>query len=186
MRGLPPWEDVSRGRVALSDISVPLLGHGHLSTSSNPDVVWTYASFRQFWTFLRSCSETSGSVTGPLSLSFWAAPRSDPTGTQRGSESSASPAYLTANRETEITPSDHSLLAPIAISVPKSRLTDIDYVKVYCDAPRAMLVRRTLGEWAYKDDGQAEDLGNPVEAIRILEFAKLVLVNERGEGVLIS
>jgi hypothetical protein len=185
VRGLPPWEDVSRGRVALSDISIPLLGHDHLSTST-PDVVWTYSSFRQFWTFLRSCSETSGSETGPLSLSFWAAPRSDPTGTQRGSESSASPAYLTANRETEITPSDYSPLAPIAISVPKSRLTDIDYVKVYCDAPRAMLVRRTLGEWAYKEGEYGEDQGNTVEAVRILELAKLVLVNERGEGVLIS
>ena len=49
-----------------------------------------------------------------------------------------------------------------------------------------MLVRRTLGEWGYKEDGHAEDPGNPVEVIRILEFAKLVLVNERGEGVLIS
>jgi hypothetical protein len=78
-----------------------------------------------------------------------------------------------------------SPLVPIA-SAPKSRLTDIDYVKVYCDAPRAILVRRTLGEWVYKEDGHAEDRGNPVEAIRILEFAKLVLVNETGEGVLIS
>jgi hypothetical protein len=49
-----------------------------------------------------------------------------------------------------------------------------------------MLVRRTLGEWVYREDGHAEDPGDLVEAIRILEFAKLVLVNERGEGVLIS
>jgi hypothetical protein len=49
-----------------------------------------------------------------------------------------------------------------------------------------MLVRRTLGEWAYKEDGHPEDPGNAVEVIRILEFAKLVLVNEKGEGVLIS
>ena len=186
VRGLPPWEDVSRARVALSDTSIQLLGHVLSSTTNNSDIIWTYSSFRQFWTFLRSCSETSGSATGPLSLSFCAAPRPDPTGTQRGSESPTTSAYLAANRETEITPSDHSPLVPIAISAPKSRLTDIDYVKVYCDAPRAMLVRRTLGEWAYKEDGHAEDPGNPVEVIRILEFAKLVLVNERGEGVLIS
>lgn len=183
VRGLPPWEGVSRASVALSDTSIPLLGHGHVLTSSDSDIVWTYSSFRHFWTFLRCCSETSGPITGPLSLSFCAAPRSDPTGTQRGSESSAT--SFTANRETEITPLDHSPLVPIA-SAPKSRLTDIDYVKVYCDAPRAILVRRTLGEWVYKEDGHAEDPGNPVEAIRILEFAKLVLVNETGEGVLIS
>jgi hypothetical protein len=49
-----------------------------------------------------------------------------------------------------------------------------------------MSVRRTLGEWAYKEGGHVEDPRDLVEAIRILEFAKLVLVNEIGEGVLIS
>lgn len=185
VRGLPPWEGVSRARVALGHISMSSLGHGHLATSSDSDIVWTYSSFRQFWTFLRSCAETSGSVTGPLSLSFCAAPRSDPTKTPRGSESSATSNYLPANRETEIIPSDPSPLVPIA-SASKSRLADIDYVKVYSDAPRAMLVRRTLGEWEYKEDGHAEDPGSLVEANRFLEFAKLVLVNERGEGLLIS
>jgi hypothetical protein len=82
-------------------------------------------------------------------------------------------------------PSDPSPLVPIA-RASKSRLADIDYVKVYCDAPRTMLVRRTLGEWEYKEGGHVEAPGNLVEAIRILEFAKLVLVNERGEGLLIS
>lgn len=185
VRGLPPWEGVSRARVALGHISMTSLGHGHLATSSDSDIVWTYNSFRQFWTFLRSCAETSGSVTGLLSLSFCAAPRSDLTKTPRGSESSATSNYLPANRETEIIPSDPSPLVPIA-SASKSRLADIDYVKVYSDAPRAMLVRRTLGEWEYKEDGHAEDPGSLVEANRFLEFAKLVLVNERGEGLLIS
>jgi hypothetical protein len=165
-----------------------LLGDGHLSASSDSDIVWTYSSFREFWTFLRSCLETPGSVTGPLSLSFCAAsPRSDPTGSQRGSESSTTPAYLPANRETEITSSDPS--SPLLVaSASKSRLADIDYVKVYCDAPRAMLVRRMLREWAYEEGGHAGDptRRDPMEAVQILEFAKLVLVDERGEGVLIS
>ncbi len=128
----------------------------------------------------------SGSVTGPLSLSFCATSlRSNPVGLQRGFEPSSTSAYLPANRETEIMPSDPSSTLPIA-SASKSRLADIDYVKVYCDGPRAMLVRRTLGEWVYKEDGHAGDPRDPVEAIRILDFAKLVLVDERGEGVLIS
>jgi hypothetical protein len=85
-----------------------------------------------------------------------------------------------------MTPSELSL-APIT-RASKSRLTDIDYVKVYCDAPRAMRVRRTLSQWEYKEDisGRAEDPGECAEAIRILEFAKLVLVDERGEGILVS
>jgi hypothetical protein len=163
-----------------------LPGDGYLSASSDSDIVWTYGSFRQFWTFLRSSSETSGSATGPLSLSFCAAPpRSDPTGSQRAPESSTTSAYLPASRETEITPSSSPL--PIA-SASKSRVADIDYVKVYCDAPRAMLVRRMLREWAYEEGGHAGDptRRDPMEAVRILEFAKLVLVDERGEGVLIS
>jgi hypothetical protein len=45
-------------------------------------------------------------------------------------------------------------LVPIA-SASKSRLADIDYVKVYCDAPQAMLVRRALGQWAYREDSES-------------------------------
>lgn len=100
-------------------------------------------------------------------------------------ESSIS-AYLPANRETEITPSDPS--SPLLIaSASKSRLADIDYVKIYCDAPRAIMVRRMLREWTY-EEGHAGDptRRGPIGAVRILEFAKLVLVDERGEGVLVS
>ena len=51
-----------------------------------------------------------------------------------------------------------------------------------------MLVRRMLHEWAYEEGGHAGGLTrrDTMEAVRILEFAKLVLVDERGEGVLIS
>ena len=164
------------------------LGDGYLSASSDSDIVWTYSSFRQFWTFLKSCLETPGSATGPLSLSFCAAsPRSGPAGSQRASESSATSAYLPANSEPEITPSDPSSPLPIT-SASKSRLAHIDYVKVYCDAPRAMLVRRMLREWAYEKDVHAGDptRRNPMETVRILDFAKLVLVDERGEGILVS
>ena len=61
----------------------------------------------------------------------------------------------------------------------------MDYVKVYCDAPWAMSVRRMLAQWTYKGEGGAED-ARTVECIRLLEFSKLVLINESGEGVLIS
>lgn len=188
MRGLPPWEGASKASIALSHISMSSLGDGYWSASSDSDIVWTYCSFRQFWTFLRSCLETPGSVTGPLSLSFCvASPRSDPTGSQRASESSTTSTYLTANRETEITTSDP--LSPLQIAgASKSRLAYIDYVKVYCDAPRAMSVRRILREWVYEDGGYGGDptRRDPMEVVRILGFAKLVLVDERGEGVLIS
>lgn len=131
--------------------------------------------------------ESPGSVTGPLSLSFRASPRSDPTGSQRASETSTASVYLPAHRETEGTLSDPSSPLPIP-SASKSRLADIDYVKVYCDAPRAMLLRRMLREWAYEEGGHAGDSTrrDPMEVVRILEFARLALVDERGEGVLVS
>ena len=126
----------------------------------------------------------SGSVTEPLSLSFCATSlRLGPAGLQRGFEPSPTSAYLPSNRETEIIPSDPSSTLPIA-STSKSRLADIDHIKVYY--PRAMLARRALGEWVYKEDRDAGDLRNPVEAIWILDFTKLVLVDKRREGVLIS
>ena len=97
----------------------------------------------------------------------------------------ASSSYL-ANKETEMTPSGPEPLIPI-VTASKPGLADMDYVKVYCDAPRAMSVRRILAQWTYEGDGCAEDAtGRTVEGIRFLEFAKLVLVNERGEGVLVS
>ena len=48
-----------------------------------------------------------------------------------------------------------------------------------------MLVRRMLREWAYEEGGDLTRK-DPMEAIQILEFTKLVLVDERGQGVLIS
>jgi len=95
VRGLPPWEGASRASIALSHVPGSLKGDRHLSAGSNSVIIWTYSSFRHFWTFLRSCLETPGSVTGPLSLSFCtASPRSDPTGSQRASESSTTSVYL--------------------------------------------------------------------------------------------
>jgi hypothetical protein len=69
-----------------------------------------------------------------------------------------------------------------------TRLTDIDYIKVYCDAPRAMLVRRALSQWAYEEeeDAYTEHPRAPMGASRVLEFSMLALLNERGEGTLIS
>jgi hypothetical protein len=49
-----------------------------------------------------------------------------------------------------------------------------------------MWVRRTLSQWEFKEDEGVEDPRVCAKAIRILEFAKLVLVDERGEGVLVS
>ena len=196
VRGLPPWDGVSGAYVTLGGhrairVSVPGPAEGQSSPTSisgssgdsDSDIVWTHASLRQFWEFLRSCSETPGSVTGPLSLSFWAAPQSEHPDSPRGTVSSAN---LPANIETKMTPSNSSPPVPISPTL-KSRLAEIDYVKVYCDASRAMLVRQTLGQWAYKEDVSAdgEDL-RVAAAIRILEYAKLILVNERGEGVLVS
>jgi hypothetical protein len=186
VRGYPPWDGVSGASVALGYL--PASGAGH---PPNHDIVWTHGSLRQVWTFLRTFSETPGSsaATSPLSLSFHTAPRWAPTGSQQGAMSPATLAYLPANRETEITPSSRSdpSLSPIRIaSIPTTRLTDIDYIKVYCDAPRAMSVRRALSQWAYEECGYVERPRVSVEANRVLEFSKLVLLNERGEGILIS
>jgi hypothetical protein len=45
-----------------------------------------------------------------------------------------------------------------------------------------------LHEWVCEEGGHAGGLTrrDTMESVRILEFAKLVLVDERGEGVLIS
>lgn len=170
VRGAPPWNDVSRASISLGNFSG--LGPAQLPAT---DIVWTHSALRQFWTFLCSCSETLCSVTGPLSLSFHI------TRSQQGTTSPAASSCHLANKETEMTPSNPEPLMPI-VNALKPGLSDMDYVKVYCDAPRAMSVRRVLAQWTYEGDGSAEG----VEGIRFLEFAKLVLINESGEGVLVS
>ncbi|KAH9064607.1 hypothetical protein EDB87DRAFT_1598339 [Lactarius vividus] len=182
VRGAPSWNDVSRASVALGHFSA--LGPGHLPAS---DIVWTHDALRQFWSFLCSCSETLCSVTGPLSLSFHTAPRSSSMRSQQGTTSpGASPCHL-ANNESEMVPFDPERPEPLLpiVRASKPALTDIDYVKVYCDAPWAMSVRRALAQWTYKEDGCAEG-ARTVGGIQFLEFAKLVLVSETGEGVLVS
>ncbi|KAH9974295.1 hypothetical protein BGW80DRAFT_1303237 [Lactifluus volemus] len=186
VRGYPPWDGVSGASVTLGHLPAPGAGH-----PPSHDIVWTHSSLRQFWTFLRTFSETpdSSAATGPLSLSFHTAPRWAPIGSQQGTVTPATLAYLPANRETEITPSDRSghSLSPIRIArTPTTRLTDIDSIKVYCDAPQAMLVRRALSHWAYEESGHAKPPSLSVETTRVLKFSKLVLLNERGEGMLIS
>ncbi len=83
-----------------------------------------------------------------------------------------------------MTTDDPEPLMPI-VSASKPGLKDMDYMKVYCDAPWAMSVRRVLAQWVYEEDGGAEDT-RTMGSIPFLEIAKLALVNERGEGVLVS
>lgn len=60
-----------------------------------------------------------------------------------------------------------------------SPLSVLDHIKVYHDAPSAMHVRNALDVWAYIVPGQEHK-------IRVLKHARLVLVDERAKGVLIS
>ncbi|KAI0299408.1 hypothetical protein B0F90DRAFT_1728484 [Multifurca ochricompacta] len=168
VRGVPPWDGVSRASIAFGHLPVPWPVY-----LSSGDITWTHDSLRQFWFFLiscsKSCSETHSSVTGPLSLSFHTT-QAVLARSQRGIASPTASGYIPANRETGMTPPDPSP-APSAASASGTRLKDIDYIK-----------------WAYEGKGNelSEDSRTRRKGFRVLEFAKLALVNERGEGILVS
>ena len=80
-----------------------------------------------------------------------------------------------------------------------SMLLEVDHIKVYHDVTCALHIRNVLDAWGYpnttldgsfeahgRDKNTGKDNRPKTKKIRILKGAKLVLVDERSKGVLIS
>ena len=67
--------------------------------------------------------------------------------------------------------------ANILFDVPLS----VDYMKIYHEGPRRMIVRTALDVWGYNLDAK-----DGSQKVRPLKGAKLVLLDHRSRGVLIS
>lgn len=145
--------------------------------STRNEITWTYASLTAFWSFLLKLR--SAGDLGPIGLSFHA------SRFYETASSSSSLVNLTASQRNQ---DPTSLTSPPAVSTAahtvRSPLWAVDHFKIYHDAVITMYLRTSLDSW---DFPPLEPVGDDKTArIRLLEGAKLVLVDERSRGLLVS
>ncbi|KAI0059987.1 hypothetical protein BV25DRAFT_1828407 [Artomyces pyxidatus] len=172
IRGSPPWHGATTSSITFeSDVPPRPVD----PDDPSDDILWTHASLKAFWAFLQNTATKHWLTLGSLSFSFHAARSFTPVPTD------ATPS-VTPNRYLPPTPSLGSSL-PVDQSL-RSRLCDIDHIKVYCDANRAMLVRNVFDVWPF-EGWQPEGTTDKIK-VRVLRLARLALVDGRATGVLIS
>ena len=88
----------------------------------------------------------------------------------------------------------HSSSRGAALDSKTSSPLEVDHIKIYHDAPCAMLIRNVLDAWAFTmgathlDDNAGDpDTTQPrSQKIRVLKGAKLILLDDRSSAMLIS
>lgn len=178
VRGKLPWEGCTSAAVLAPLRRVPIepgpITNGHR-------ILWSHDALQRFWKFILSLRD-NGSL-GAIGISFHATPPSRvPTGF---SYSYSTPSCVGAQivpRDTlpsiASSESGHSTpSASILFDVPSS----VDYMKIYHEGPRRMIVRTALDVWRYDVDAK-----DGSQKVRPLKGAKLVLLDHRSRGVLIS
>ncbi|OSX63848.1 hypothetical protein POSPLADRAFT_1045025 [Postia placenta MAD-698-R-SB12] len=179
-------------------------GCDDMNVEGRSDITWTADALAAFWNFLLSLR--SACTLGPLSLSFHAASASH-TGRSASSFPSAGHAQDTHSSGA------HSRNTGTATDARPHNLLSVDHIKVYHDAPYSTQIRNVLAAWRYTyscsrgaaasdsaqlngldiDNHDSNTMHSPERAvaghtgrIRLFKGAKLVLVNERSKGILIS
>lgn len=162
-------------------------------SESVKEITWTQGSLTQFWEFLRELREVG--AVGELGLSFHAAPRPSSTSTSNDI------LLLTTNNDQDQSASSSShpardsitnLAVPSMVRKPNS-LWAVDHVKVHHDARYSKRVRNALCAWRYEyavDPSEVErttsegGTGKRLAKIRVLNGARLVLLDERNRGIM--
>ncbi|KAA1469450.1 hypothetical protein DENSPDRAFT_835077 [Dentipellis sp. KUC8613] len=190
VRGTPPWDGATPASITDDEDTLPHGCDSNTIADSN-SILWTHASLLEFWMFLLRCLRAV--QLAPTSLSFHTAPSSS-AGSSLVEPSSPYFVYG-ANRDISgvqapgTMSGEGSTVPPL---VPRKRLLDVDHIKVFCDAPRAMILRNLLDAWKYEiddpDDSSdaADGKARQKRKIRVLRCARLVLVDKKSAGVLLS
>ena len=120
------------------------------------EVLWTRASLLRFWEYLLEL-RSSGSQ-GALGISFQVSKQANPA----------------SDVTSEI---DQSLATTLTARI---AISSVDYIKVYHDARASLYLRNAIDAWSFQvvDDGGTQKW-------RMLKGAKLVLVDESSQGILV-
>jgi hypothetical protein len=192
VRGVLPWaECTSAVLLDQEEDSNPgsdaqYVASSILESRVNKEMVWTQPAVCSFWEFLLQLREAG--VLGPLALSFQPAVEPPPSLTP----TPAPPYSLTGLATPPEEPAQASQRSLHFNSRtgddPRSTLRKADYIKITLDAPFALYVRNALDAWWFSESdssGQSHALpGHIKKRNRILRGAKLVVVDEQGQGVL--
>lgn len=185
VRGTPPWIHCT-GAIVIPDDSFRkvLPSPASLSAPGYPSqVTWTKDSLQSFWNFLL-CVRTAFSV-GPLALSFHCAFEASP------STSTIEPQRILPDSQIDTPMSEAGRSCGTSI-------LDVDHIKVYHDSPNTIGLRNVLNAWSFEYTEQPIELlphaeqikttdggaGGLRKKIRVLRGARLVLLDERGRGLM--
>ncbi|KAI0664140.1 hypothetical protein C8Q70DRAFT_945666 [Cubamyces menziesii] len=161
VRGRPPWGATPAAMLASPSPQVTCDGH---------TLAWTTDALRDFWDFLKDLKDAGN--LGPLSVAFHCATTSD------SSSSIEQSCFGSHGQESGPQFSARSLASQPGVDsehLPLS-LHQCDHFKVYHDARYTRVLRNVLRAWSYQKSGSK---------IRLLKGAKLVLLENRGKGVLL-
>ena len=195
VRGTPPFPDCTSASVIAQPptetSSEQVCGDAVLPRGPTLDVahkdslgciIWTADALQEFWKFLIAVREAG--KMGPIGLSFYCtnpyntSPFPFSNNTVAGqvlSQQNRSRDYSSKSQPQETTSDSRNVVA--------SSLRDVDYVKIYVDAPYAPKMRDVLHAWGYECEGAGRDLRRT--KVRMFKGAKFVLVDERSKGVLV-
>lgn len=182
VRGVLPWDGSTPAVVLHSSIQLP---QPPTSGDIRDPIKWTHPCLQAFWSFLLSLRDSRS--VGLIGLSFHAtrppAPHLNPSlhrSPERVHSASTGPGSYAIRPQLQ----QISVTAPSLLIAPRAGLSSVDYVKVYHQGPCAMYVRNALHVWSYtfNPDLEATREGK----IRLLKGARLVLLDERSKGILIS
>ncbi|KAJ6591190.1 hypothetical protein DFH09DRAFT_1138900 [Mycena vulgaris] len=166
VRGVLPWQHATSAVLLLDSTDPP----EPPDPIMHEEIAWTTPALRSFWSFLLLMRDIHA-----LGLSF---------NVSQYFSSNSQPTY------TDISGMGAQALsigsrAPPPSTVSSSRqgigvvpLSSLDHIKVYHDAAHSMRIRSILDAWAF-EPGEGEK-------IRLIKSARLVLLDERSKGVLVS
>ncbi|KAF9269461.1 hypothetical protein L218DRAFT_269385 [Marasmius fiardii PR-910] len=176
VRGTLPWNHATPAVVLDPKIS-PQLPRSADPVVSLP-IAWTHASLRAFWMFLLELKQRTG--LGPITVSFTAAGY----GSIRTLNSRVPRfEYMDSDdEELNASPSQGSPDTMTSSNWNLNALGSVDYIKVYHNAQLSMHLRSVIDCFGFE---MKTGDGNEVMKVRVLESARLVLVDDLTRGVLV-
>ncbi|KAF7329952.1 hypothetical protein MKEN_00259100 [Mycena kentingensis (nom. inval.)] len=166
LRGPLPWKYTTPASV-LTDSTQPPQPPDPATTN---EITWTEPSLLEFWKFLLQMRAKR--QLGPIGLSFNVAPSTGIIDSQFGQSYMGIGQPQTQYSAPESIQTISTRVANAAIP-----LHTVDHIRIYHDAMNSMQLRNVLYAWAYTGQGASK--------VRVLKGARLPLLDERAQGIVI-
>ncbi|KAI9056447.1 hypothetical protein FKP32DRAFT_1462290 [Trametes sanguinea] len=176
VRGCPGWHAATPALVIAGHAApesprpAGTLPGAEVEKRGRTSVTWTERSLLEFWSFVQGLRDAGN--LGPLSLAFNGIHSSSVAPSVNPSPSCEPSNCLCASADMTVRSSSNGRRGRESGDM----LQQYDYIKIYHDARYTHALRNLLQAWHYKVDGTKH---------KPLKDAKLVLVDDRGKGLLV-